>query len=269
MPPTPTLSSFGFPKPGPGLRAVLLGLFSVWLTLALAINFGGADPALFFALTGNVDDILHGQLWRLLTAPLVHVPTGSLRHILGALLGLYFLSPSLEQSWGTRRFLGFLGLSALSAYLVQLLFVLAWPSLGQRLVPAHWFGAMPVVSAISIAWALHFKARTLHLMMVLPITGKTLLWLTVGFNLLAVIALEDAPHGRLAPFGAMLAGWLLGGGTPSPLRRWWLQRKLRRLDAQARREAQERRRAASHLRVVQGGKAPPRSDDEEPGPWLN
>jgi Zn-dependent protease len=48
-------------------------------------------------------------------------------------------------------------------------------------------------------------------------------------------------------------------GGPSPLRRWWLQRKLGRLQAEAGALQTPRRRAGGpDLRVIQGGAAPPK-----------
>src|SRR5688572_11206518 len=99
------------PKPGPTLKAILLGLLGLWLMFAMAINWGGADPALFELFVGNTNAILSGQVWRLLTASLVHTPNDPW-HVVGVLLGLYFLGPSLESRWGGRRFAFFLGASS-------------------------------------------------------------------------------------------------------------------------------------------------------------
>src|SRR5687767_6463054 len=85
------------PRPGPALRGVLIALLAVWLAFALGINWAGAPEALFYALAGSTERILNGEVWRLFTAPFLHIPSGSISHILMTLLGLYFLSPSLEQ----------------------------------------------------------------------------------------------------------------------------------------------------------------------------
>jgi hypothetical protein len=55
----------------------------------------------------------------------------------------------------------------------------------------------------------------------------------------------------------MLAGYLFGGGSPSPMRRLWLKLRLAQLDAEARREAGARKRrvARSGFDVIEGGKA--------------
>lgn len=266
----------GIPRPGPVLRGVLLTLLAVWLIFALGINWAGAPESLFYALAGNSAHILRGEIWRLFTAPLLHVPSGSISHILMTLLGLFFLAPSLESRWGGKRFLTFLVGSALIAYATQMLVGLIVPdSLAARLVPSYWFGAGPVVSAVSVAWALSFRGRTVNLMFVLPVSSRGLIIFVLLVNVMFLIAGAGGPDGLIAPFGGMLAGWLLGSGSPSPLRRAWLKLRLAQLDAEARREGQDRKRkrAASGFKVIEGGKSNDDSDSgAKKGPnggWLN
>ncbi len=244
-----------FEKPGPVLRAVLIGLFAIWLFFALSLNWGGASGETFFWFTGNTAAIAHGQLWRLLTAALVHMPSGDIGHILGALFGLYFLGASLEKNFGSARFARFLLGTALLSYASQFAFTwLAGPS--PRLVPEHYFGAMPVVSAVAIAWACSFRGRTILLMMVVPVTTTVLILFVVGLNLLYLIAGAVPAAGHIAMFAGMGFGYLLGGGSPSPLRRLYLRLRLARLEAEARTEGLARRKKAreSGLRVITGGK---------------
>src|SRR4051794_16985495 len=111
----PQAVSFGaFPMPGKALRWVMGVLLAVWVLFAVGINYGGLDLSTFLAFTGNRDAILHGEIWRLLTAGLLHLPTGngSVSHIAYALFGLFFLAPTLEASWGGRRMVGFLVLTS-------------------------------------------------------------------------------------------------------------------------------------------------------------
>jgi membrane associated rhomboid family serine protease len=271
----PEAPSMGLPRPGRALTAVLVGLLAIWLAFAVGINWGGAPEAVFTALCGSTAQILQGEVWRLFTAPLLHVPSGTVGHILFTLLGLYFLSPSLEREWGPKRFLRFLAGSAIFAYAFQMLVELVLPAtLGQKLVPSLWFGAGPVVSAVSIAWALTFRGRTIHLMFVIPVTTRGLLIFVILMNVMVLIAQVTAPEGLIAPFGGMLAGWLFGSGSPSPLRRAWLKLRLAQLDAEARREADARKKRVqrSGLQVLEGGRNRDSDDDDPkkpPGGWLN
>jgi membrane associated rhomboid family serine protease len=265
-----------FPKPGRALRVVLIGVFAVWLAFAIGLNWAGAPASAFELFCGNTDAILRGQVWRLFTAPWMHMPMGTLGHILSALLGLYFLSPSLEERWGAARFARFLFFSGLIAYGLQMVVELTVPSLGARLVPEYWFGAMPIVEAVAIAWALSFRGQVVRLFFVLPVSSRGLIAFVIGTSVMYVIIAAQTPSGLIAPFGGMFAGWLLGGSSPSPLRRGWLKLRLAQLDAEARREARARkgRIGKSGLRVIEGGRQ--RDSDSDPGEpskrdgrWLN
>ncbi len=267
----PTL---GLPRPGPALKWVLIGLLAIWLAFAVGINWAGAPADLFYLLCGNAELISQGQVWRLFTAPLIHMPTGHVGHILMALLGLYFLAPSLEREWGSARFLRFLLFSGVIGYGLQyLLLVLLPPSVSARLAGDYWFGALPVINAVSIAWALSFRGQVVKLYFVLPVSSTGLILFVVGMNVMYLIGAQNHLEGLISPFGGMLAGWLLGAGTPSPLRKAWLKLQLARLDSEARREGKARRRRAaqSGLRVIEGGSGSDQGDKRRgpDGKWLN
>jgi membrane associated rhomboid family serine protease len=201
----------------------------------------------------------------------MHMPSGGIGHIVSVLLGLYFLGHSLEESWGPRRFLSFLFWSGVLAYLAQLLAAFALPLyFRERLVPSEWFGAMPVVDAIAIAWALSFKGRTIQLFFILPISSRGLLLFVIGINVLMVIAGAPNMAGHVALFAGMGAGWLLGGGNPSPARRLLLKMRLKQLQAEQGRieQARKSRVKRSNLRVIDGGRAKEDSDPDDKT-WLN
>lgn len=270
---SPSFTQLGFPRPGKAQLGLMIGVFVVWLTFAIGMNWGGASPDVFELLVGNTSAVLHGEVWRLLTAPFMHMPSGpsAVGHILGAVLGIYFLGSRLEQAWGSARFLRFVLLTSVFSYLLQMAVQLALPaSLGARLVGDAWFGLMPAVTAISIAWALTYRGQTVNLFLVLPVTSGMLIAFVVVLALLRLVAAVMPEEGLIAPFGGMLFGWLLGGGTPSPLRKAWLKLRLAQLDSEARREGKRRRPRPNPggLRVIPGG----RSDDDDKGPdgrWLN
>ncbi|MGC4088849.1 MAG: rhomboid family intramembrane serine protease [Polyangiaceae bacterium] len=263
------VESPSFPRPGPVLRAVMIGVGAIWLAFAVGINWAGAPESLFLLLCGNTQRVLHGEVWRLFTAPWMHVPVGTLWHVVSTLLGLYFLAPSLETNWGGARFARFLLVAALLAYATQMLAELVLPF---DVAPAggYWFGAGPLIEAVAIAWALNYQGGTVRLFFVLPVTATGLIWFVVGMSVLSVIIKAQTESGLVAPFGGMLAGWLFGSRSPSPLRRLWLKLRLAQLDAEAKKEAQARRsRAAkSGFKVISGGRDES-EDESKPGRWLN
>jgi hypothetical protein len=106
-----------------------------------------------------------------------------------------------------------------------------------------------------------------------PMSSRTLILVVVGFALLMLVAGAQPEEGLLSPFCGMFLGWLLGGGTPSPLRKGWLKLRLAQLegqDARARGKGSPRKARPNPggLRVIPGGRA----DDDDKGPdgrWLN
>jgi len=259
------------PKPGRALKAVLVTLLCVWLMFAMALNWGGADPALFRLLAGETEAIASGQVWRLLTAPLIHMPNDPW-HVVGSLLGLYFLAPNLEHRWGGRRLIFFLWGSAVIGYLCQFLVELAFPSIAPKLSGGYWFGSVPAIEAVAVAWALEFRGQVVRLFFVLPVTSTGLLAFIIGFSVLRLIAVQQTAEGLIAPFGGLFAGWLLGGGTPSPARRLYLKFRYSQLEREAAREREERARRVKRapFSVIKGGQSRRDDDDEGPGgKYLN
>jgi membrane associated rhomboid family serine protease len=243
----------GLPRPGKVLRVVLVLLLGLWLISALLVNWGNQGSEWFLLLAGNTSAIREGQAWRILSAPFLHVPTGTIGHIFSALLGLFFLGPSLESSFGSARFARFLFLTATLSYATQFgLSLLLGPEISSKLVPDMYFGAMPAVEAVAIAWANTFRGRTVNLFFVIPVSTGGLIAFVVGVNVMYLIAGAVPPSGHIALFAGMGWGYLLGGGTPSPLRALYLRYRLSRLETEARSE-RERRTKKSGLRVIQGG----------------
>lgn len=265
----------GLPTPGPAIRGMMIVVFAVWLCFAIALNWAGAPVATFELFLGNTERLLQGELWRLFTAPLMHIAQGpgGVSHILTTLFGLYFLTPRLEEAWGGKRLLRFVAVSVLVGYALQVLVELVTPAaLGRRLVGPYWFGLSPALGAIAIAWALTFKNQVVHLFFVLPISSRMLIVIVVGGATLYLIAGALPPEGLISPYGGMLCGWLLGGSTPSPLRKLWLKLRLAQLGKQAQREQRRPRPNPGGLRVIPGGRSDDDSDDGESGPggrWLN
>lgn len=186
--------------------------------------------------------VLEGQLWRLVTWVFFEREPFSL---LFAGLTLYWFGRDLCYAWGTRRFLAtFFGIAIAAAVATCLIGWLAWPALlGQA-----WTGSWIVILALIVAWAMIFPERQILYMMVLPITGRALLWITLGGTLLYAVFLGLRPF--VPHFLAQLLmvayarGWSLRG--------FWQSLRIRSYERRA-------RRRASHLKVVK--KDPPR--------WMN
>jgi membrane associated rhomboid family serine protease len=244
--------TMGLPRPGKALLWVMGVLVSIWVMFAVAVNYGGLDKEVFFLFAGNTQAILHGEVWRLFTAGLMHFPQGGagVSHIVNVLLGLYFLAPTMEARWGSRRLLWFLLGCLLTGFLAQMTVEALFPrTIGQP----YWYGAIGAIEGIAVAWALSHRGQVVRLFFVLPVTSTGLLVFVIGFSVFLVLANGQMHEGLITPFGGMLGGYLFGAGTPSPARRLLL--KVRYFFI-ARRAAKSRGNQPK-LRIIEGGDSPP------------
>lgn len=251
--------SLQFPRPGKALIGMMVAVTCLWVMFSLGLNWAGASGGVLAPFVGDATKVLHGQVWRLVTAALIHNPADP-GHLLMTLLGLYFLGTSLEDRWGPRRMVLFLLGSAAFAFALQVSIGALATSLEQQV----FFGGLGMVEATAVAWALAHRGATVRLFFVIPVTGTALLVFIFVISVLNVIAKRAPPEGLITPFGGMLAGYLFGDA--SPLRRFVLQRRFRQLQAQsaALRGASGRGRSAG-IRVIPGGQKAPPKDKR----WLN
>ena len=244
--------SMGLPRPGKALLWVMGVLVSIWVMFAVGINYGGLDKEAFFLFCGNTQAILRGEVWRLFTAGLMHFPQGGagVSHIVNVLLGLYFLAPTMEARWGSRRMILFLIGCLLTGFLAQMT---AEVLLGRTIGQPYWYGSIGAIEGIAVAWALSHRGQTVRLFFVLPVTSTGLLVFVIGFSVFLVLANGQMHEGLITPFGGMLGGYLFGAGTPSPARRLLLKVRYFFIS----RRASRARGHQPKLRIIEGGDAPP------------
>jgi membrane associated rhomboid family serine protease len=195
------------------------------------------------ALILNVDKVMHGEVWRLLTYAFLHDP-GSIMHILFNMLFLYWFGRQVEDHLGGREFLAFY---LVSAVLAGLVFTAA------HLVGLHKsglaLGASGAVMAVLVLAALYNPRQTIYLFFLLPIP----IWVCVIF-----MVVQDA-FGLLgrADNGVAVSAHLGGAafGFLYYTFHWRLTDWLPSLSLSSVR----RRRARPRLRLYQ-------EDDEEPTP---
>ena len=129
------------------------------------------------ALVLDVNAVLHGEVWRLLTYAFLHDPGvgpnpgGFYWHIVFNMLFLYWFGRDLEETYGPREFLAF--------YLVAaVLGGVAFVATGLLTDSQFCLGASGAVTAVLVLCALHFPNRTILLFFFIPVP----LWVFVGFQ---------------------------------------------------------------------------------------
>ncbi len=268
----------GLSRPGKVVTVAMCLVGGLWLAFAVGMHWAGVSAEAFELFCGNTLLILHGQIWRVVTAPVLQAPD-QFWHVFGVILALYFFAVPLERDWGPKRTTRLLLWLMVIPSLVQVLFDLALPpSVARFLAAPYWFGGLAASGGLTVAWALNNRGSVVRLYGVLPVTPRTMILMVLAAPLLYLIFRATPAEGIPALFGGALVGWLLGGGTPSPLRRYWLKLRINRLDAEVLREAAQRKKRLerSRLKVIEGGRAKPSSPGEEgqkgrgpDGRWLN
>lgn len=240
------------PRPGPVLTVALALVGGLGILFAILYGYAPGATAPFGYLVFNDQLVLRGQVWRLVTSGALTSPV-SLEHLLYSLVGLYFLSPTLERRWGGARFARFLLLAVTAGNLTSLAMnaLLAGHELRPELHRGLLLGPAAALAATAVAWAREFPREQVRLFFFLPVAGRAFLWITLGFAVLGLIYPGAAPEGPWAPFGGILTGLLLAG-SPSALRTLVLKGRLAML-----------RRKSGHLRSVRDladlGDGPPSS----------
>ena len=247
----------GFPRPGPALKAVLI-VVAACSVIGAILGWVPRGGAIISALVFSTERVLqHGEVWRLLTSGVITVGLG---HVFFTLIGLLFLSPDLERRWGAWRFVRFLAIAVITGNLLAMAVDVVAGN-----VPI--FHHMPIlgggaaITAVAVAWSNINADRQVRLFFVLPVSGRQLLWVTIGFCFLSLLYAEPPIEGVVAPFGGVVVGLLLGG-TPSALRSVYLRMKLSLLRSKAagpsrsvppRPPRRPGRGSGPPLRVVYGG----------------
>jgi membrane associated rhomboid family serine protease len=252
------------PRPGPAVKALLIALGVIALGEGILVNWTKAGAAVLDWVVLSPKEVLH-EPWTLLTTAFFTDPT-SYSHVLFSLLGLYFLGTAMESHWGTARFLRFVGLTAVLSYAVSSAIAVFAPEGLAILHPKWMIGPDGVLTALAIAFGREFPTRVIRLFFFLPVSGRVIVWITIGFAFLGLVFPSATYEGTATRIAAVGFGLLLAG-TPSPLRALYLRAKLaflRRGSGGARVDLSDRpapkRRGGPPLRVVRGGL----DDDERP-----
>ena len=226
------------------LRKILIGLCLSYIVSMLAIRAGGGLWITHLELQHEA--VLGGQLWRLVSYSLLHEGVG---HLIGNLLLFYFFGLDIEKQFGARRLLVVATFCVIGGGVLASLSALSGLSPSNPVI-----GASGGALGLLVCWCLVHARRTIRLFGVLPLTGKQLLYLSVGLEVLLAVspggASSSATH-----LGGMITGWALITGAANP-KRW--RQKLRL--ASLRRKMKRSRKP--NLNVIKGGKS---KDDQ----WIN
>ena len=124
--------------------------------------------------------VLQGQVWRLFTWQFFELDLLTL--VFGVLIVL-FLGRDLYHSWGGRRFLAVILLVPAAAALLTTLLALAWTGLRM----SAYLTITALLNIVVVAWATLYPSRQILVYFVLPLAGRSLIYITVGINVLVAL----------------------------------------------------------------------------------
>jgi membrane associated rhomboid family serine protease len=237
------MSPRGQPAMGFGVPPLTRGV--KWLggvTLAVSILvavLGESGAALARMVVFVPAQLWRGWVWQPFTYTFLNPdPVG----LLFALLGLWLLGASLEQAWGTRRFVTFYFATGAAGALATGVIGLFVPAVGGH----PYFGNWASLEGLIAAFAVLMPNAQIFLYFV-PVQARWMLPISAGITVLFMLMTGWVPY--LPQLFGLGAGVLFAGGVgPRNLllrmRVWWIDRRLRR----------------SRLRVVRG-------KDDEKGPF--
>ncbi len=233
-------------RPTAAVRLVLLTLAGLWGASLVLASFDATAGVVAWvydelALTPG-DTFARLHLWQLVSYMGLHDLQG-LGHIVGNLLGIWFLGPVLERRWGARDFLQFFTLAGVGAAIWSVLLAYLLPSLFWEPVVGASGGIVALVAAISLT----MPRAELWLLVGGRLEARWLIWIVLGLDTLALVLGLVPDMAWHTHVGGAITAWLLITGSWRPrvaldrLRLLWLRRGRRR----------------PPLRAVPGGKRGP------------
>lgn len=193
-----TTFQFSLPPFRGAVRYLILITLAIWVAIillwALARPLAGV---LLFVGQLSPKSVLHGWVWQLLTYPFVHLDP---RHIIFALIGLYFIGSSVQERIGSRAFTEMYLSSSVLAGIVGVLL-----SMTGRIGHGDAMGAGAGVNAVLMVFYLMNRGVSL-IMMPLPLR------IPVGWVVIGVAGFETA-YFVLTDFSLFFLVELLGLGS--------------------------------------------------------
>jgi membrane associated rhomboid family serine protease len=196
-------SSFGFPPFTPAVKKLVyinLGVFFLLLVL------GATAPDIarsFETILGLLPQaVLHGFIWQLVTYSFIHA---GILHILFNMLALWMFGSTLEQDWGSRRFLEFYFFCVVGAALTTIL--MSYTHLLGMSPAMVTVGASGGIYGLIVAFGILYAEARIYIYGIFPIKAK---WFAIIWVALAALgALQDRGSiANIAHLGGALFGYV-------------------------------------------------------------
>jgi membrane associated rhomboid family serine protease len=186
----------------PGVRWLLIANTVVFLAYFLAYNvFGMASLFGPFRLIPEqtVESLF---VWQPITYLFLHDPTG-FGHILLNMLSLFMFGKTLEETWGTERFMRFYFICGVGAGLCV---IVAGYLTSTQFVPT--IGASGAIFGLLLAFGMLFPDATVLFSFLFPIKAKYMVMIIGAITFLSSLQVNSGVS-HIAHLGGMLVAFLL------------------------------------------------------------
>jgi len=147
----------------------------------------------------STDGLRQGRIWQLITFQFLHA---GLLHLIGNLIGLWFLGRFIEERLGSRAFLKVYFLAGICGGALQAL--LGW--FFRDYFGAPTLGASAGVFGLLAAFALMEPEGVILAFFFLPIKAKYFLWISAGIAAFFTLVPTPGGYAHAAHLGGILAG---------------------------------------------------------------
>ncbi len=184
-----------------GLMKYVVVLYIVGLILSMSSAYTGANESLFERyLAFNVDKIMEGQFWRVISW-VVQPPDAASFWVIISVIFYYYIGSTLERVWGSFRF----NLFYFSGIFFNLIAGILFYFISEMIVgePINYPLNLTYINlSMFMAFAVIFSDVSVLLYFIIPIKVKYLAYLYMGIELFNI-----AYYFRInAAFGAMMLG---------------------------------------------------------------
>ncbi len=224
-----------------GVKWLLISNVAMFVLMHLAMGTRFAQDFSVFALA-PVAVVYHLALWQLVTYLFLH---GGIWHLLVNMLTLWMFGTTLEQDWGTRKFIKYYFLCGVGAGVCDVVVNALIGNWGTRTI-----GASGAIYGLLLAFGVLYPNQTVLFSFLFPIKAKYFVMIYGGIALLSSFNINSGVS-DIAHLGGMLFGYLYlkvpfrRFGMPDfqqRYRAWKLERAKRKFQVYMRKHGSDRDR---------------------------
>jgi membrane associated rhomboid family serine protease len=192
--------SFGPGPLSPAIKALIVTNVAMFVVVSLFA------PSVVKYLALRPADVLHGQVWQVVTYMFLH---GGVGHIFFNMLALWMFGTELERMWGTRFFVRYYFATGIAAAVTTIAFSILPFAFNQSLFSAPTIGASGAIYGVLLAYGLTFPDRLILLFMLFPVQAKYAVMIFGGIELFLSVGDAGGGIAHITHLGGLAAGYAM------------------------------------------------------------